>query len=272
MVNPVTQKVTNDAVRELGKAISDLGKNVDKGIRDTGNEIERARRNIETAGAAIAEYVQAKTEGTIKSTSNALERVREGKAIDALWHIGTDQIRIEDQAASKAALKSEIIRTVGQIAASVYGGPGGAAAYAAWLTYHQSGGDVELALKVGIIAGATSWAMQGAGKMPTEDATGNLVVSSVGKKVAVTAAIGGLAVAAAGGNEDAVRDGFLRAGAMVLIQEGYHNYTKHALNEEALKASKDHLTVSPQLLIAETSPRCSSLQGWKVCRMGPIKT
>jgi len=238
MVIKASQTTVNNTVRNLSKAVGDLDNVVKKAADDTKNEAGRTARNISKAADAIKEYEIAETTGRIKATEHALDSVREGKVIDAVWHLGMEPLQDTDKNASNAAMKSDIIRTVGQVAASAYGGPGGAAAYAAWLTFHQTHGDVNLALKVGIITGATAWAMQGAGGVPARDSAGNIVVSDLGKKVAVTAAIGGLAVAAAGGNETAIRDGFLRAGAMVLIQEGYQSYTQHPLNDESMRGAK----------------------------------
>lgn len=238
MVNPVTVKATNDVIQNVGKALKDIEKTSAKALDDTHNEAGRAARQIGTAVEAMAEYSKAETVGTVENARHALGRVREGKIVDALWSLGTEDLQNKDNAASSAAMKSDIIRTVGSVASTVYGGPGGAAAYAAWLTYHQSGGDVNLALKVGIIAGATSWAMASTQALPVQDASGNIIASDLAKKVAISGAIGGLAVAAAGGDEDAVRKGFLQAGAMVLIQEGYHSYTKHPMSDEQLRTSK----------------------------------
>ena len=238
MVNPVTQKATNDAIWNLAKAIKDIDNTQKKALKDTKNEVGRAGRNIDEAGQAIGEYLDTKAKGTVNSANNALDRVREGKIVDALWHMGTDHIKNESDASAAAATKSSLINTVGTLAASTYGGPGGAAAYAAWLTYYQSGGDVNLALKVGVLAGASSWALAETGKLPTRDASGQILASDLAKKTAITGAIGGLAVAAAGGDENAIRDGFVNGGGMVLIQEGYHSVTKQTLDKDSLKASK----------------------------------
>jgi len=57
------------------------------------------------------------------------------------------------------------------------------------------------------------------------------------KKTLVTAAVGGIGVAAAGGSNREVLDGFLRAGAMVLIQDGYTKMTNGNLVEDSKVAS-----------------------------------
>lgn len=233
LVNPVSQKATSDAILNVTKAVQDVAANVAKAAKDTEAEVARAGRSIETAAQALAEYEKAVLTGQKKSIDQSLEKLREGKVVDALWRQAVDPLRNKSDAAAAASMKSDVLRTVGQLGASVYGGPGGAAAYAAWLAYYQSGGDLNVALRAGIITGAASYAMGAANKISTVDAAGDLVMTQAVKKAVVVGAIGGLSVAAAGGNESAVRDGFLRAGAMIVIQEGFREYTGHELTEES---------------------------------------
>lgn len=251
--NPVNQlptKITNDMILPAAtglvtsfidankKLVDDVLRNLEKAGKDTQAELGRAGRNIEDLGQASGNYMETIYKGKISNIQTSLNRIADGKAVDALWHLATDDLRLESDASAAAATKSSIINTAGTLAASIYGGPGGAAAYAAWLTYYQSGGNVELALKVGALAGATSWALQSTGKLPVTDASGNIVASDLAKKTALTGAIGGLSVAAAGGDEKAVKDGFIRGGGMVLIQAGYQHVTRHSLDDESFKASK----------------------------------
>ena len=53
------------------------------------------------------------------------------------------------------------------------------------------------------------------------------------QKIVVTGAIGGVAVAAVGGNDEAIKTGFLSSGTMVLVQDGFHSYTGHELSGKA---------------------------------------
>src|SRR5260370_22269699 len=76
-----------------------------------------------------------------------------------------------------------------------------------------------MAIRVGLITGATSAGFNAAGKLPID------TTAQIAQKAIVTGAIGGLAVAAAGGDHDAVRDGFLLSGGMVLIQTAYDQAT-----------------------------------------------
>ncbi|MCE4548106.1 MULTISPECIES: hypothetical protein [unclassified Caballeronia] len=145
--------------------------------------------------------------------------------VDAIWHAALSPVQVAEHSASEAVLESAYLRGVGQIAASTYG-PGGAAAYATWLAYHQTG-DPSLALRVGILSGATAMAYGGAAAIPDS-----------AKKAVVTAAIGGLAVAAAGGDEKAVKEAFLLAGAMVVVQDGFKEYTQHKLDPRASEGTE----------------------------------
>jgi hypothetical protein len=255
MVNPATVKAANVTIRNASKGLSDLSKTVDKAASDTYHEAGRAVRDVGTAAGALAEYSKQIANGDKEIAAHALNRIREGKIIDALWSVGTEDLQNTNKAAAAAAMKSDIIRTLGSVASTAYGGPAGAAAYAAWLTYNQTGGDVNLALKVGIIAGATSWAMDTTQALPAQNASGNIVVSDLAKKVAISGAIGGLAVAAAGGNESAIRKGFLQAGAMVLIQEGYHSYTGHALDNKQLQSSKGDAYCISSVVVCQSPPK-----------------
>lgn len=258
MITKESLKVTVDTINKLGKAVqdidnarkkseNDINRNVGKGLDDTVAEMGRAVRNIGDAIRAIAKYSELETKGTFQTFNNAERRVREGKVIDALWHMGTEPMQHTEKNAGNAALESSLIATVGSVAASFYGGPAGAAAYAAWLTYRQTG-DANLALKVGIIAYASSLAMGDVKKIPVDSA------SDVTKKAAVTAAIGGIAVAASGGDEAAIKNGFLRAGVMVLIQDGYKSYTNGDIEENAGASQGNPFCLSDKQINCDKPP------------------
>lgn len=230
---PVAQSVidaANQGMRDIAanveKGFKDIGANVSKSNEDVKAEAARAKTNLEDAGRAVVHYVENEVKSSGQGLSNAERRIREGKVVDALWHLGTERVQASESNAAAAAQESELLRTVGAAAASAYGGPAGAAAYAAWLTYKQTG-NAELALRVGILTGASSAAFGAAGDMPSG------TTFELAQKTVVTGAIGGLAVAAAGGNEEAIKAGFLSAGAMVLVQDGYKKYTGHPLDAKS---------------------------------------
>jgi hypothetical protein len=64
------------------------------------------------------------------------------------------------------------------------------------------------------------------------------------EKTVVTGAIGGLAVAAAGGDKDAVREGFLLSGAMVLVQTGYQAATDHPLDPKVSSSARKEKVIA----------------------------
>ncbi|MET4373277.1 hypothetical protein ABIA99_005999 [Bradyrhizobium sp. LB12.1] len=223
------EKALHDAGNTGEKALHDVGNTGEKALHDTGKATEQAVHDVGTAGETIGRFVERELKGLGQTVSDADKRIREGKIVDAIWHAGTDPLKHSEENAAKATQESNILRTVGQVAAAAYGGPGGAAAYAAWYTYRATGGDVDMAIRVGLITGAASAGFNAAGKLPTD------TTAQIAQKAIVTGAIGGLAVAAAGGDKDAVRDGFLLSGGMVLIQTGYEKATDHQLDGRASK-------------------------------------
>jgi hypothetical protein len=127
-------------------------------------------------------------------------------------------VRHTEENAAEAAQESEVLNAAVEAAATAYGAPAGAAAYGAWLAYHDTR-NVELALRAGALAALSSESGSIVQEMPTG------TVSDVVKKAAVSGALGGIAVAASGGDADAVRDGFVKAGGMVIVQSG-ESYVK----------------------------------------------
>jgi len=153
------------------------------------------------------------------------------KVIDGLWEYAISPYKSTEKNAGAAVRESPLLNTVGQVASSVYGGPAGAAAYAAWSTYNLTG-DPKLALRAGVIIGGTSYVMQGVAKMPVS------TDSEIVRKAAVAGAIGGLAVAAAHGTSKDIKDGSLKSAAMILIQVGYQKFTDTPLDAEKLTATR----------------------------------
>lgn len=209
---------------DIAKATGDVSRETRKGLDHLTKESARGIENVGEAAAAIGKYTERQVRGLGDSLKENEKRIRQGKVVDALWHLGTDPVRYSEKNLAKATQESSLLRTVGQVSANVYGGPGGAAAYAAWYTYRQTG-DKDLALRVGMITGATSAGFGAANKaIPNEELV---------KKTIVTGAIGGLAVAASGGDEKAIQEGFILSGGMVLVQDGYRRVTTHGLDAGA---------------------------------------
>lgn len=113
---------------------------------------------------------------------------------------------------SEAVLKSSLIKDIAMSAASIYGGPVGTAAFTAWYTYKVTGGDLEAALKAGVIAGLSSAGMGISKEIPYTELT---------RRTLATATVGAAAVAAAGGSEEDIIRGFLTGTAMTLASSYY---------------------------------------------------
>lgn len=229
-VAAAAQRAKEEAEKLKQKMLAEAA-NAERDIRvwiDTG----KCGGDVCDALAAAATFSIDNFEDIGPTLRKASERLAEGKPVDAVWHIGTDTIRSSNDNATKALQRSTLLGAVAQVAASVYGGPYGATAYSAWLTYNQTGGDIGSALKAGLISGATAYAL---GDVTQIDLT---ATSDIARAAVLTASINGLAVAAAGGTNDQIRSAAALGVATVLIRAGYRKLTKFDLDRERLKSSQ----------------------------------
>ena len=223
---------TSNAVKDTVKTVTtlephgDIAKTVVKAGDDTLKEAGRAGRNINDAAIAAGHFVENQGQAIGETLSDAEKRVREGKIIDAIWHVATDPARHTENSFAEAVTESTLLNNVATAAASIYGGPSGAAAYAAWYTYKQTG-DLELALKAGVIAGATAEGLQMVNGMPSG------TVDELTKKTLASASIGGAAVAASGGDERAIMEAFVKGAAITAAREHYNNMTDKEIEGRA---------------------------------------
>ncbi|MDO9417966.1 hypothetical protein [Pararhizobium sp.] len=222
------ERVTKDLTNELRTAIDNAVTAQDKAIVDTATNLAKSANDIVDAGQAVARFAEREIEGYDDILTGAEKRVRDGKIADALWHLNTDSWQATNKNAAQLASENEIVAVAAQAAATAWGGPGGAAAYAAWFTYNQSG-NVDLALKAGVYAYAMSSGNLTPAKFPSNTLDG------VAKQAAMTGAVGGLAVAASGGNTQDSLDAFVKSGGAVLVQAG-QSYVKR--NYGSIGASK----------------------------------
>lgn len=211
------EKAGQDTRKAIEKACQDTGTAVDKACQDVGGELSRVDDHVGDTLKALYTYNVNYLDGLGDAVSDAEVRLRSGKFVDAVWHLSFAPVTSSEKAAAQAALDSTYLRTIGSLAATTYGGPQGAAAYAAWLTYRQTG-DLSLAVRTGVISGLSAAAFSSAGEMPKGSAYDTL------KRTIVTAAIGGAGVAAAGGDTEAIVNGMLMSGGMVVIQDAYVHY------------------------------------------------
>ena len=227
-VGETGKKAVDDTLNTGKKAIDDVLRNSTKAVDDIARNAVKSANDIVDAGKAVERFVEYQVQGVGDGLSEAEKRVREGKIVDAAWHLGTDPAKHTVEGAAKAAQESELINFAGQAAASFYGGPAGAAAYAAWYAYRATN-DINMAIRVGIVTGVTSAGYASAAAMPA----GSL--GEVAKKACVTGAIGGIAVAASGGDAAAVQDAFLKSGGMVVVQSGQSYLNKRYVDPAVAK-------------------------------------
>ncbi|MBB4223960.1 hypothetical protein [Variovorax guangxiensis] len=205
------QKAGSDTVATIHKAGDDAYATYVKALEDGARETRTAFDESIEAGQAAAKFTERQLKSTAKNLEKGAGRLQEGKFVDAVWHWSTDNLGSSEDNFFKATQDSKLINQAAATAASTYGGPGGAAAYAAWSTYKATG-DANLAFRAGFVAAASSQAGTYTAKMPT-GTMGELV-----KKTAMAGAAGGIAVAAAGGDQEAVQKAFLQSGGTVLVQ------------------------------------------------------
>ena len=216
-----------------------VGEAWEKGKREMANFERDVRTWIETgkcggdicdAFAAAVEFGEAQIEDIGASIERAGERLAEGKPLDAIWHLHTDYLNNTQENAAQAAFRSRVLAATGQVAAAAYGGPGGAAAYTAWLTYNATS-NVGDALKAGMISGATAYAAGGVNSIELSGASG------IAARSILTGAVNGAAVAASGGTDADIRAAVGMGVATVLIRESYRELTSFELDERRLRSS-----------------------------------
>ncbi|CUX65213.1 MULTISPECIES: hypothetical protein [Agrobacterium] len=216
--------------KETQTAITNALTNPSKAVRDAAHTALKAANDTVDAAQATGRYAERTISGTIENLDDAQARLREGKVVDAVWHLGTDRMRLENDNAAKLMEESEAARQVAEKAVAAYGGPAAAAAFTAWLTYNQSKGDIERALLAGTYAYLVSTGNATAGKMPTA------TIGDVVKKAATVASVRGLAVGAAGGNQDEIMNAIAQGGGSVIVQSGQAYVTKNFVNPAKAKA------------------------------------
>ncbi len=219
---PIGKEIERGAqniIREHEKFVGDLGKNLEKAVQDIGKETEKTGHHIGDLFQAAGGLVENEIRAFGKNLSEAEKRVKEGKMIDALWHITTDTIKSKEENAAKAFQDSSLLTSIASAAASIYGAPYGGPAFAAWLTYKQTG-SLEAALKTAFITYLTQEANASAKTIE------GVEITDIVKRTLVTSATGAAAIAASGGGEKEIIDGFLKGAALSLANEAYNNTTR----------------------------------------------
>lgn len=239
--------------RESVNFVNDAINNIDKGIADTAKNLVKAAHDIADAAQAISRYAKREISGLPNILSNADQRFREGKVVDAVWHLATEPTQQTSNNASQLVRENEIVASAAQAAANFYGGPAGSAAFAAWNAYQVSGGRVDLALKAGAFAYTTHAGYATTSALPTGS------VGDVARKAATTGAIAGLAVAASGATDEDTLEAFLKSGGAVVVQSGQayvNEYIAENVDADALMIEADSYCTS---ILGGT---CDEVQEW----------
>jgi hypothetical protein len=210
--------------KETQTAITNAVNNPVQAVKDAVVTHLKAVNDAVDAVRASARFAERTVNGYGDVLSSAESRVREGKVVDAVWHLYTDKLGTENENAAKFMQESETARQAAQVAVATYAGPAGTAAFAAWEAYNSSGHNVEAAIRAGVYAYVVRKGYARANAMPTR------TVDALVKKAAVTAAVHGMAVAAAGGNRDDILRAASEAGLSVIVQGGQAFVTKKYAN------------------------------------------
>ncbi|MGO7324197.1 hypothetical protein ACCS80_36385 [Rhizobium ruizarguesonis] len=234
--------------KETQTAISNTLTNPIKGVRDAAQTALKAANDTVDAAEASGRYAERMVSGTGDILDEAQVRLREGKVVDAVWHLSVDRARLENNNSAQLMQESEAARQLAQSAAATAGGPAGAAAFAAWYTYNVTKGDVQKAILAGVYTYAVGSKLTEVNNLPTG------TIDAVAKKAATVAAVRGLAVAASGGSDKEVLDAMAQGGGSVIFQSSEAYITKKYA--DPLKAKADAYCVDA------TNSTCDDAMQW----------
>ena len=133
------QKAGGDTVRTFVKAGKDATATYVKAWKDTAEQTKKSFQDTVDAGKAATNYTINQVKAYETALNSAEKRLREGKVVDSMWGLAVEPLQASEANFAKATQESTLIATAAASAAAVYGGPGGAAAYAAWSTYRATG-------------------------------------------------------------------------------------------------------------------------------------
>ncbi len=179
-----------------------LVREISNGVRDTGRFVGDVGRGAVNVIKGNAEAMTHIAERTIRYPLKVVEAP-------------IDLYKAQEKVARQELLANGSLRSVAMVAASVYGGPGGAAALSSYLTL-SAGGSVEDALRAGSLSFASSYAFAEVGGVQTSG-----FAEGAGKAVAM-GVVGGTASSAQGGRFE---DGFTAAFAPAVAQGLYEAFT-----------------------------------------------
>jgi hypothetical protein len=99
------QKAVQDIGHTTEKGVHDIGDTGQKAVQDSGKTIEKAVHDTGKAGETVYTFGVHEVQGIGESVGDAAKRVKEGKFVDAVWHLATDQLKHTEVNAAKAAQK-----------------------------------------------------------------------------------------------------------------------------------------------------------------------
>jgi gas vesicle protein len=166
----------------VGKAIDDVarlpkkvGEELERDVRRISNGLDEARKDVarEAGGAInlITDAAKAAAKFSAQEAINPLNTINGAlhrrDVISSIWFVATNPIKTTNENAMQATRDSALLAVAVQVAATAYGGPAGAAAYAAWTAYNLTGGDINAALRAGVTTGLIAAATGAVANMPS---------------------------------------------------------------------------------------------------------
>ncbi|MBF7144863.1 MULTISPECIES: hypothetical protein [Pseudomonas] len=197
-------------------------------------------RPEDTAWPAIEAYLAARG-GSAEPHTDAL--------VANVWRQHMGGSAGKENGADTVARAFTVGNATSQLAHAIAGGPPGAAAYGAWWAYQQPNTTPTQALRVGLLAAAGLWDTQ-----RTTGAPGQLMQSAT-----LAAALGGLAMAAAGSDEQALRSVFFDTGSAVLLRDTNGTTCLSA----TFKCQRP--------LASAAILQGAQLKGWTVAKLDPVQ-
>lgn len=224
-------KAAEKVVKEAGEVVEDVGNTVKEGVEDlteeakrlihkTRSELGRAYTNVEELASASYHFIENQVDGYISIGKETAKAALRGQIADVVYQLSVRAWKVQEESTFEAIGRSKLVKYFATAAASTYGGPVGAAAFAAWYAYRCTG-DLELAVKAGAIAWASS-----AGLATTSE------IQGAARRTLASAAIGGAALAASGGSRDDVLNAFVRSSQLGAIRAAYKDFMDEELTGE----------------------------------------
>ena len=270
-------------IKEVSRPITQTAKEIDRGAKRVAKEVDRtveritedAERNFENIaketkrgvdnigeGIAVAGEASFKlAEAGLEAQVSAVRSLAKGDLEDAAQAVSVDLLRAADDIAADAVVESSALRLVGQVAASAYGGPAGASAFAGWYGYHASGGDWDAAAKGAAITLVSSGVSYGVEMIPGD---AGMTISGAARVVSSGVGSAGV-VALAGGDAEAVRNGFLMGSVTAAASETYRSTTGIKMSGEV--ATEGPMGKDPAVPITRLNPNVSHV-GLDVPKLG----